>query len=106
MLDFDRQVLVSFLSGRQGDGYAPASSEIMGILKQMLDEMNKDLAEETAAEASSVQTYEELMAAKKKEVETLSHAIETKMGRVGELGVNIAMMKNDLEDTQESLGED
>jgi septal ring factor EnvC (AmiA/AmiB activator) len=106
MLDFDRQALVSFLSGGQGEGYAPKSSEILGIMKQLKDEMEKDLEEETAQEASAAQTYEELMAAKKKEVETLSAAIEEKLGRVGELGVNISMMKNDLEDTKESLGED
>merc|ERR1719324_586160 len=106
MADFDRETLVAFLSGGQVEGYAPKSAEILGILKQMLDEMQKDLEEETAAEASSAQTYEELMAAKKKEVETLTAAIQAKLTRVGELGVSIAMMKNDLEDTQEGLAED
>merc|ERR1719240_272178 len=60
----------------------------------------------TAAENAAAQTYEELMAAKKKELETLNAAIEQKLKRVGELGVEIAMKKNDLEDTKESLGED
>merc|ERR1719265_2549212 len=46
------------------------------------------------------------MAAKKTEVETLTKAIEEKLVRVGELGVSIAQMKNDLEDTQEGLAED
>merc|ERR1719265_1586895 len=46
------------------------------------------------------------MAAKKTEVETLTKAIEEKLVRVGELGVKIAELKNDLEDTQETLGED
>merc|ERR1719482_2157037 len=46
------------------------------------------------------------MAAKKTEVDTLSAAIEEKMIRVGELGVEIATMKNDLEDTEEDLSED
>merc|ERR1719214_451050 len=47
-----------------------------------------------------------MMAAKKQEVNTLTAEIETKMTRVGELGVEIATMKNDLEDTQEQLAED
>merc|ERR1719504_524877 len=34
MVDMDRQMLVSFLSGSQEEGYAPASAEIVGILKQ------------------------------------------------------------------------
>jgi chromosome segregation ATPase len=106
MLDVDRQALVSFLSGTQEQGYAPASAEIVGILKQMQDEFEKDIEEENAAEATSAQNYEELMAAKKKEVETLQAAIETAMTRAGELGVSLATMKNDLEDTKEALGED
>merc|ERR1719506_1323881 len=68
--------------------------------------MDKDVAEQDAAEAAAVQNYEELMAAKKTEVDTLSAAIEEKMIRVGELGIEIAKMKNDLEDTIEDLGED
>merc|ERR1719389_1043927 len=106
LVDMDRQTLVSFLSGTQEEGYAPASAEIVGILKQMKDEMEKDLAELKAAEASAIQSYEEMMAAKKTEVESLTAAIEEKMTRVGELGVEIATMKNDLEDTQEALAED
>merc|ERR1719156_382737 len=106
MVDMDRQELVAFLSGSQEEGYAPASAEIVGILKQMKDEMEKDIAEEGAAESSAQQSYEELMAAKKQEVDTLTAEIETKMTRVGELGVEIATMKNDLEDTQEALAED
>merc|ERR1719272_2087924 len=106
MVDMDRQLLVSFLSGSEKEGYAPASHEIVGILKQMGDEMEKDIAEEAAAEASAAQNYEELIAAKKQEVEINQAALEEKMTRVGELGVKIATMKNDLEDTQESLGED
>merc|ERR1719486_1006552 len=88
------------------DGYAPASGEIVGILKQLKDEMEKDLAEMIAQEEAAIKSYEELMAAKKKEVETLTKAIEEKLVRVGELGVQIAEMKNDLEDTQETLAED
>merc|ERR1719160_1760193 len=46
------------------------------------------------------------MAAKKKEVDALTKEIETKLTRIGDLGVEIAKMKNDLEDTKEDLGED
>jgi len=106
MLDVDRQALVSFLSGTQQNGYAPASAEIVGILKQMQDVMEQDIEEENAAEASAAQTYEELMAAKKKEVDALQASIETAMTRIGELGISIATMKNDLEDTKEGLAED
>jgi len=105
MADVDRQMLVSFLSGSQEED-SPGSDEIVGMLKQMQDEMEKDLAEMEATEASAQQNYEEMMAAKKAEVETLTMAIEEKMTRVGELGVEIATMENDLEDTIEDLADD
>merc|ERR1719217_1560031 len=106
MLEIDRQELVAFLQGSQQDEYAPASGEIVGILKQLKDEMEKDLAELIAQEETAKKSYDELMAAKKAEVEALTKAIEEKLARVGELGVSIAQMKNDLEDTQETLAED
>merc|ERR1719498_1968286 len=74
--DYDREELTSFLS--QSQGYAPASGQITGILKQMSDTMNKDLAEASAAENTAIKAYEELMAAKEKEVNALTKAIEEK----------------------------
>merc|ERR1712083_1224899 len=82
--------LVSFLSGTQGENYAPASGQIVGILKTMHDEMTKDFAEEKAAEEAAIKAYDELMAAKTKEVNALTKAIEEKMTRIGELGVEVA----------------
>merc|ERR1719506_2495334 len=99
-----QQELVSFLSG--SSAYAPASGEIVGILKTMHDEMSADAAEEKAAEEAAIKAYDELMAAKTKEVNALSAAIEEKMTRVGELAVEIVQMKNDLGDTAEALIED
>merc|ERR1719380_589679 len=79
--------VVSFLSGTEE--YAPASGEITGILKTMHDEMTKDFAEEKAAEEAAIKAYDELMAAKTKEVNALTKAIEEKMTRVGEVAVSI-----------------
>merc|ERR1719326_2491298 len=106
--DYDRQLLASFLStSQQGkQGYAPASGEILGILKQMKDEMEKDNAELKADEASALSGYEEMMAAKEKEIASATAAIEEKLGRVGEVAVQIVELKNDLEETQEALVED
>jgi outer membrane murein-binding lipoprotein Lpp len=102
--DFDREMLTSFLSGSAD--YAPASGQITGILKQMLDTMNKALADATSDENSATSNYDGLMAAKTKEVESLTKSIEDKMVRVGELQVNVVEMKEDLDDTQKSLLED
>merc|ERR1719389_507137 len=68
--------------------------------------MEKDLADITDAEKSSITTYGELMAAKTKEVQANTKSIESKSKRVGELGVSIAEMKNDLDDTAAALLED
>merc|ERR1719183_1926335 len=102
----DRDVLSAFLSEGNGHRYAPASGEIVGILKQMGDTMEKDLAEVIAQEEEAIKVYNELMAAKQKEVDSLTQAIEDKTKRVGEVGIKIVNLKEDLEDTKESLAED
>jgi len=104
--DLTRQELLAFLSGSQSSEYAPQSGEITGILKQMGDEMDKTLADATAEEKEAIQTFEALMAAKKKELATLQVQIENEMARIGNLGVEIASMANDLEDTKAALTED
>merc|ERR1712079_790848 len=101
LMDDERQDVIAFLSGSQE--YAPQSGQILGILKQMGDEMKKGAAEAAAAEADAIKGYDALMAAKKKEVLVLTKEIETKLERVGNLGVEIAQMKNDLGDTEEAL---
>merc|ERR1719409_2640257 len=106
MSDFDRQEVVSFLEGSASGEYAPKSGEITGILKEMTDTMSKSLSDAEADEASSIKSFNDLMAAKTKEVGALTKTIETKTVRIGELSVEIAQMKEDLDDTQKALLED
>merc|ERR1719271_2068671 len=68
--------------------------------------MVKDLADLTANEKSAVTAYDDLMRAKTKEVAANTKSIESKTKRVGELGVSIAEMKIDLDDTTAALIED
>merc|ERR1719389_986960 len=68
--------------------------------------MVKELGDSTAAESTSIHTFEELMSAKEKEVASLSKAIEEKMVRLGDLQVSIVEMKEDLDDTSKALLED
>lgn len=109
MSQFDRDTLISFLS--ESNSQAPSahdvsSSEILGILKQMQDEMEKDLADAQADEKSGIAEFEKLVEAKTREIGSLEKAIEGKLDRIGKLGVELAETENDLEDTQESLTED
>merc|ERR1719183_3270940 len=104
MIPADRDLLSSFLS--EGTNYAPQSGQITGILKTLKDEMEKDLSDATSSENSAIASFDSLVASKKKEIVALTKGIESKTGRIGELGVKIAQMENDLEDTQEGLAED
>lgn len=103
VLDDHREELMAFLEGKQGAEYAPQSGQITGILKQMGDEMSKGLAEATATEEDAVKMFEDLEAAKGKEIAAVTAKIESSLNRIGELGVSIAQMKNDLTDTEEAL---
>jgi hypothetical protein len=104
MPDETRQEVLAFLSG--SEDYAPQSGQIVGILKQMDEEMAKALADAEDTEADAIKAYDALMAAKEKEVETLNAQIEAKLTRKGELGVEKAGGLNELEDTQISVAED
>merc|ERR1719218_485993 len=106
MADSDRETILAFLSGSEVQGYAPASGQITGILKTMDDEMSASLAEATSAEQAAISAFDSLVAAKTKEINALTKAIESKMSRSGELSVKIVQMKNDLGDTEEALIED
>merc|ERR1719223_161037 len=103
MSNVDRQMLASFLGSKTG--YAPASGEIVGILKTMNDEMVQNLADTTATEESAIAAFEGLKAAKAKEIDALSKSIEEKMTRIGDIAVKVAEMGNELEDTKEDLEE-
>merc|ERR1712224_1081781 len=67
----DREALATFLStgNQNGDSeYAPGTGEILGILKQMKEEMEKDLAELIADEEGAISAFNGLIAAKQKEI--------------------------------------
>jgi len=104
MSSADRDMLTAFLS--QGQGYAPQSGQIVGILKQMKETMEKTLSDVIAAEGEAIKNYDALMAAKKKEIDANTAALESKLERVGQTGLDIVEMKEDLDDTQKALAED
>jgi chromosome segregation ATPase len=102
MQDGDREDVMAFLSGQ----YAPQSGQITGILKQLGDEMTQDLTDATAAEETSISQFNDLVAAKTKEINAATAAIEAKSIRLGEVSVSIAEMTGDLGDTVDSLADD
>jgi DNA repair exonuclease SbcCD ATPase subunit len=104
----DRELITSFLTQGQGEasGYVPASGQITGILKQMTDTMEASLATATSEEKTAIKDFDSLMSAKTKEINALTKQIESKTSRIGELGVELVTLKEDLDDTTKSFIED
>merc|ERR1719375_2806053 len=105
--DFDRESLTSFLSQGSGEAggeeYTPQSGEIIGILKQMVDTMRKNLSDGTADETKKVATFKLLLKAKLKEIDALTKLIEAKLKRIGELKVKLVDVKDGLSDEEAAL---
>merc|ERR1719281_160246 len=101
---YQRDTLTSFLS--TSAGYAPASGEILGILRQLQEDMEKELDDVTKTENEAITEFEGLVSAKEKEIAAATEAIESKTQRAGEVAVEIVSLKNDLEDTKDELGAD
>merc|ERR1719359_711896 len=93
MSDADRDLLSSFLSQGEEAGYAPQCGEIVGILKQMKDTLDKDLADAIAAEEEAAANFEEMMKAKAEQIEACTKEIEEKLVRLGDSGVELVNMK-------------
>merc|ERR550514_2370110 len=85
--------------------YSSSSGEIVGILKAMKDEMDKDLNGAISDEEKAAAGFEELATAKKEEISAASSAIETKTQRSGELAVSVVTTADDIEDTTKELGD-
>merc|ERR1719387_3190330 len=106
LMEADRQDLTAFLDApAYGNEYVPQSQEIVGMLKQMLDEMIAGEKDGSAKEIKANTAFKLTVKAKLAEIAALSELIEAKLTRIGELSVKLAAAKNDLEDTQEGLAD-
>merc|ERR1719399_1786828 len=99
----DKELMASFLE-QTGD-YAPQSGQIDGILKNMKDEMEKDIGEAKAAEESAVAAFGELKAAKNKEIAATTEAVENLTKRSGELAVSVVENKGAAADAEEEAAD-
>jgi hypothetical protein len=100
----EKQTVLAFLASPYGD-YQAASGEIVGILKTMKDEMDKDLGGIISDEEAAVKSHNELMAAKNDEIAAATKAIEEKQVRSGELKVQATEAKNAAANAQAEAGE-
>merc|ERR1719224_427117 len=105
--EYEKSEVLGLLQGKQnpfGD-YSAASGEIVGMLKAMKDEMDKDLNGAIGDEEAAAAGFEELAAAKKAEIAAASEAIESKTVRSGDLAVSVTTTADDIEDTTSEMKE-
>merc|ERR1719174_408339 len=85
---------------------APASGEIFGMLKQMKESFETNLANSQKEETENQKAYEDLKAAKESEIIAGQDQSDTKAGELADVDEKNAQSKQDLEDTQQSLTAD
>uniref|UniRef100_A0A7S4GL57 Uncharacterized protein n=1 Tax=Oxyrrhis marina TaxID=2969 RepID=A0A7S4GL57_OXYMA len=88
------------------DSYAPASNEIVGILKDMFDTFTSNLETASATEAENLKVFEDLMAAKNKELTDLQSTLDKKEAENAEATTVEADSQQDREDTSAQLEAD
>lgn len=97
----NRRTILAYLNGKMSP--AGSGSEVVGMLKAMLDEFTRASAELAASEAAADKAFGQMKATKEKDVSFAKDAIETKKTRSGALAVEIVQTKNGLEDSTEEL---
>jgi len=86
--------------------YAPQSGQIFGILKQMKEDFDVDLAAEQKSEKTAVEEFQALKESKLAEIDTSKATIVQYDQDLAELGEQNAEAMKELEDTQEQLALD
>jgi len=88
------------------EGYAPASGEIFGILKQMKETFETNLANSQKEEMQSQKDYEDLKAAKEAEIAAGTELADTKTTELASADEKNAQSKESLSDTRDVLAAD
>jgi hypothetical protein len=86
--------------------YAPASGQVVGIMKGMYDSMTADLEKGNSEEADKQKMFEELMATKLEEHATLTATLEAKTKEQADAEKSLADNKVLLEETKVQLAAD
>mmetsp|Transcript_150405 Transcript_150405/g.273612 ORF Transcript_150405/g.273612 Transcript_150405/m.273612 type:complete len:683 (-) Transcript_150405:119-2167(-) len=109
----EKKILASFLQkSDDADGaphlqeYAAQSGEIFGILSQMKETFESDLASSQSAEAGDQKSYEALKASKTAEIAAGTDQRDSKVDERSETDEKLALAKEDLADTKKTLSAD
>jgi len=101
----NRDIMSSFLVEDQDNEYEPKSGEILGILQQIKDDLEKAISEAKESDKNSKQSSESLIIAKQKQIAVSQKTIEEKLVLLGESGVQIQRLQDDIDDTSKALRE-
>jgi len=102
----ERKKIAAFIQSSTAGKYAPQSGEIFGILEQMKESFENNLAELQKEEAANVKAFGELKAAKNEEIAAGQDQIDAKTQEGADGEEKLAQNKEDLEDTKKNLSED
>jgi hypothetical protein len=86
--------------------YAPQSGEIFGILRQMKETFEANLAASQKEEQANQKAYEDLKAAKEEEIAAGQAQIDSKTQELADTDEKNAQAKEDIKDTRASLAAD
>merc|ERR1719487_562145 len=88
------------------ESYSPASTTIMGVLKDMYDTFIINLEKETGLESDAQMHYEDLMSTKEKEFASLSAELKVRVAEHAEALVQVADASQELDDTTQQMKAD
>merc|ERR1719428_810510 len=86
--------------------YAAQRGEILGIMKQLKEEMEGDLSEAQKTEAARAGAFAELREAKTAEIAAGEKMLEEKKAELAQAEFDLANAKEDLEEVKAALSED
>jgi len=102
----ERKKISAFIQASSSAKYAPQSGEIFGILEQMKESFESNLAELQKEEGANVKAFGELKAAKEEEITAGQDQIDAKTQENADADLKLANNREDLEDTTKTLTED
>merc|ERR1719238_2331485 len=102
----ERKKIEAFIQSSSTEKYAPQSGEIFGILEQMKESFENNLAELQKEEAANIKAYGELKDAKETEINAGQDQIDAKTQEQADGEEKLAQNQEDLEDTKKTLAED
>merc|ERR1719181_817215 len=84
----------------------PQSGEIFGIMNQMRESFETNLAASQKEEAENLKAYEDLKAAKNEEIAAGQSQLDAKTQELATTDENLAQARQDLKDTKKTLAAD